>query len=697
MPRWIFTLSIFAAVLIPESPAGARHEAWVEVRSPNFVIVSNAGEKQARKIAIQFEQIRDVFRQSLEVANAHSSPVITVLAAKDEATMRELLPEYWEKGRSHVAGVFEHHMEMWYAAVQMDAPGDNPYHTMYHEYYHSLTIPFYPGLPLWLAEGLADFYGNTVVAGEYTTTGRPDPNLIYQLRNSQPIPLDVLLKVDQKSPYYTQEGKTSIFYAESWALTHYLMVGDREAHRPMLKAYLDELSKGASQDQAAAKAFGDPRKLQQTLMSYISSVSFVAMQMKSPPKVSESQLTSRPLSEAEAETHRAALFLLRGRLADAKPMLENALKSDPHIALAHEYLALADFYGGQREQASSEASAAIALEPNAGMARYLRASLTFREGLATGNRQIQEDLRTAIVSMPNFAPSYALLAVVLAANNENLNDALAMAQKAVSLQPANASFQLGVAQVLAHMGRYDDSRLAGLRALEWTRDPEERTSALSFLNALQTMRQYAPNGLQSAQPVAVAAAEGKTIDVTGIVSNLKCDGAMEFHVTSVAGTVDLRVAPSIPVTFVVAGAHPNQSEVCASLDGRSVRARYVSDKDNDDSGALQMLQIQPPEQAPKDNMRGHAPADAVVTTVEGTTTKVSCEANEMFLTMSVNAASITLHAKDFTRVVFSANSRQAMGDLSPCTDLKGRPLKVGFIPNHQKNSAGEIQAIIIEK
>jgi Tfp pilus assembly protein PilF len=697
MPRWILTLSILAAVLTPVPLAGARHEAWVEVRSPNFVIVSDAGEKQARKFAIQFEQIREVFRQSLAVANAHPSPVITVLAAKDETTMRELLPEYWEKGRSHVAGIFEHQMEMWYAVVQIDAPGDNPYHTMYHEYYHSLTIPFYPGLPLWLAEGLADFYGNTVVAGEYTTTGRPDPNLIYELRNSRPIPLDVLFKVDQKSPYYTQEGKTSIFYAESWALTHYLMVGDREAHRPVLKVYLDELSKGASQDEAAAKAFGDPRKLQETLMSYISRFSFVALQMKSPPKVSESQLTSRPLSEAEAETHRAGLFLLRGRAADAKPMLEDALKSDPHIALAHEYLALADFYGGQREEAGSEVSEAIALEPNAGMARYLRASLTFREGLATGNRQIEEDLRAAVASVPNFGPSYALLAVVLAANNENLNEALAMAQKAVSLQPANANFQLGLAQVLAHMGKYDDAHLAGLRALEWTREPEERTSALSFLTALQTMRQYAPNGLQPARAAAVAAAEGKTIDVTGIVSNLKCDGAMEFDVTSVAGTVDLRVAPSIPVEFVVPGAQPNQSDLCASLDGRNVTVRYVSDKDNDDSGALQMLQVLPPEKPPEDIMRGHAPSDAVVATVEGTTMKVSCEANEMLLTMSVNATSITLHAKDFTHVVFTANSRQAMGDLSPCTDLKGRPLRVGFIPNQQKKSAGEIQVIIIEK
>src|SRR5271167_4067842 len=98
--------NVVAAVVIVflvSSLSQAKHETWIEVRSANFVVVSNAGEKQARKAALQFEQIRAVFRQSLAVAKNYPSPFVTVLAAKDENTMRELLPEYWAKGHAHPA------------------------------------------------------------------------------------------------------------------------------------------------------------------------------------------------------------------------------------------------------------------------------------------------------------------------------------------------------------------------------------------------------------------------------------------------------------------------------------------------------------------------------------------------------------------------------------------------------------------
>ncbi len=123
-------------VLLASSLSEAKQEVWVEVRSPNFIVVSNAGEKQARKAALQFEQIRAVFRQSLEVANKYPGPSVTVLAAKDEGTMRELLPEYWVKGHTHPAGLFAIRLNQYYAAVELDAQG-SPYETFYHEYYHS--------------------------------------------------------------------------------------------------------------------------------------------------------------------------------------------------------------------------------------------------------------------------------------------------------------------------------------------------------------------------------------------------------------------------------------------------------------------------------------------------------------------------------------------------------------------------------
>jgi len=37
---------------------------WIEVRSPHFTVNTNAGEKDARKIADQFEQIRQMFHSA---------------------------------------------------------------------------------------------------------------------------------------------------------------------------------------------------------------------------------------------------------------------------------------------------------------------------------------------------------------------------------------------------------------------------------------------------------------------------------------------------------------------------------------------------------------------------------------------------------------------------------------------------------
>jgi hypothetical protein len=181
MTRQLLTIIltfIILTILLSPHPLGAKHETWFEVRSPNFIVLSDAGEKQARKSAIRFEQIRAVFRRSLTVASAHVSPTITIFAVKDEDSVKALLPEYWGKGRAHPAGIFFEQMDQYFALVQLDAPGSNPYSTIYHEYYHSLTLPYYPNLPLWVAEGLADFYGNTELGdsevGHGTSGPRPD-------------------------------------------------------------------------------------------------------------------------------------------------------------------------------------------------------------------------------------------------------------------------------------------------------------------------------------------------------------------------------------------------------------------------------------------------------------------------------------------------------------------------------------------
>src|SRR5580698_383649 len=512
MPR-PFTAIVFlfagSAILWAASLPGAKHEIWFEARSPNFIVVSNAGEKQARKTAIRFEQIRAVFRRSLEFANKQESPVITILAVKDEESVKALLPEYWAKGHAHPAGMFMDNTNLYFAVVQLDAPGLNPYTTIYHEYFHSLTAPYFPNLPVWVSEGMAEFYGSTDILDSGVRLGQADPELIEELKQGGFMPLDVLFKVDHSSPYYNEQNKTSVFYAESWALTHYLMVGDNAAHRPMLQAYLKALAKGATQEQAAAQSFGDLKKLQTELHAYIGNNRFYYLKAAPPPEIAAGELQVRELSDAEVDGYRGGFAAVRGKAQDAITILEPAVKADPKLALGYQYLGFAEYQDKKYTEALADFTRAIESNPKNALTRFLRAYLdSTQHGTVGDDTQMEADLRAAIAVSPEFAPPYGVLAVYLSNQGQNFPEALQLAQKAQALEPGSTIYQIDLAQVLARMNRYKEARNIAMHARANAASPLERAEAEHFLAFLDQVSQYSGGDSGAAEAAAVRESSG---------------------------------------------------------------------------------------------------------------------------------------------------------------------------------------------
>jgi hypothetical protein len=153
--------------------AHASSDQWVGVRSPHFIVASDAGEKRARQTAHQFEQIRGLFHTLFQARVDPMQPVI-VLAVRDERGLKELLPRYWEReGGVRPAGVFASRDDKDYVALRLDAGGPNPFHVVYHEYVHLLLSLNFRRLPLWLDEGLAEFYASAVIDDDEVRWGQP--------------------------------------------------------------------------------------------------------------------------------------------------------------------------------------------------------------------------------------------------------------------------------------------------------------------------------------------------------------------------------------------------------------------------------------------------------------------------------------------------------------------------------------------
>ena len=114
--------------LLPAARFTAAKDAWIEVRTPNFTVISNAGEKEARKIADQFEQIREVFHSAFPKLRTEIGKPVVIFAVKNEESLKLLLPEYWEtKGHAHPAGIYVPGEAEHFVAVRTDIQGDNPY------------------------------------------------------------------------------------------------------------------------------------------------------------------------------------------------------------------------------------------------------------------------------------------------------------------------------------------------------------------------------------------------------------------------------------------------------------------------------------------------------------------------------------------------------------------------------------------
>ncbi len=462
----------FVAWCAPAALAAGLPGKWLEVRSPHFVVVSNAGRRPAMETAEHFEQIREIFTQALPGRLAESGPPLRVFAASGERTMKRLLPAFWErKGGVRPVGVFRSNPLGVQVVVRADLLASGYHGVVYHEYFHMLVQGTGVQVPLWLNEGLASYWGSTRLTRKAAEVGRPDIGRLELLRSGQLMKLEELMAVERSSPHYGRSDKAQRFYAQSWALTHYLMIGDRSGKgREQMIDYLRRVAAGES-SQDAARVFGDLEDLKSRLGVYIRKLRFPYREMSPPAPLSPEQLELRELSRAEAAA-RAALFLLEGRRTrDVEELVATALEGAPKRAESHVAAGLLHAWNREYEQAEQALGRAVVLGGAGSLAHYAFAVLRFYrdpspEGLAT----VEQHLEQAIALEVGFAPARARLAEVLRRTAGCSQPALVHIRAARAQVPDYAPYRLKEAQILLECGDVEAGRAIARQVVEEAAD-----------------------------------------------------------------------------------------------------------------------------------------------------------------------------------------------------------------------------------
>ena len=481
----------------PFPAAVQTRDQWRSVRTNHLFVIGNADAEKLRQVAAWLEFFHSSFARLVSRNVLDSSVPTTVILFRDEASFTPFKPLY--QGRpANVAGFFQPGEDVNYIAISLDPSERDPFSTAFHEYVHLHLKDNVPGTPLWLNEGLAEFYGSMQFSSGEATLGAPLNQYIRLLREQEMLPLATLFSIGTNSPHYNEQDKSGVFYGQSWALVHYLMLGSGNpgTRQEQFKRFLSQISRGDAPARALEDSFGmTVAELESELKAYVRRGEFSAMRIATVDPEAYASYTAMQrssLTEGEANYYLGDLLFHINREADAERYFKQAVALEPNFLPAQAAMGLICVYQKRYAEAKKYLQKATQ-SPQSYLIHYLYAFVLSRDGVSANGRiseytpetatMMREHLLKSIKLLPTYAPSHYLLALVDLVTSERLDEALEMAQKARQLAQNRANYALLVAQVHLRRSEVTEARNI-LESLASSSDAGVKSEAQALLDSL---------------------------------------------------------------------------------------------------------------------------------------------------------------------------------------------------------------------
>lgn len=137
-------------------------------------------------------------------------------------------------------------------------------HVLQHEGFHQFAnMRIGENLPIWVNEGLAEFFGQSIyINGKVETGVAPESRLTRitaAIKAKRFIPFQQMLDMSHKdwNNAVSKGGDRAGFqYDQAWSMVHFLMLADRGKYAPSFHEFLRLLWSGMDKERAFAQAFG---------------------------------------------------------------------------------------------------------------------------------------------------------------------------------------------------------------------------------------------------------------------------------------------------------------------------------------------------------------------------------------------------------------------------------------------------------
>ena len=393
---------------------------WKQASTPHLRLIGDVTELELREIALRLEHFHNLLSPLLVAKNAAPQPIV-VIVFNSENKFALYKPLYGERTMSEIAGYFKGATGINYIAFAKRANMKDTIEIAFHEYVHLLTNNRLRAAPLWLKEGIADYYSTAGfgLGGRNLTLGKAKPGRLQTLQTGAWTPLDELFNVDTASNHYLDPEKRHVFYAQSWAVTHFLLHSNAGAYHFNFARLLDSLTNGVASADALRQVLGNEvEKLEMEIRKYVRKNSYPS-HVQTLEGVSQigSRIVISPLGAEEVYAALGNLLLCLDRLDEAEEYLLRAVRLDPNLAAAQIALGTLETRRNNLAAAREYLARAVVLDERNPLAHFAYADALSREtpdatlqGYAVQTDLIRRELQRAVELAPAFLEAYKLLA-----------------------------------------------------------------------------------------------------------------------------------------------------------------------------------------------------------------------------------------------------------------------------------------------
>jgi TonB family protein len=320
--------------------------SWVQVSSDTYIVKSSAGEGRAIRVLRELEHFHQLVG-TLVFRNTELPELpIEVLLVGDEQTLRELEPEY--NGRKvAVAGYYQRGNDRDFIVLSGRVFPETLTSIVYHELTHYFLSRAQAARPIWLNEGLSEYFAMADIRDDAISLGGLSADRMQLLKTASLLPLKDFFAVDAGSPYYNESAKANIFYVEAWAFVHYMMHGE---YASRFKKYIDALTKG---DASLLDYLGtNERDLENGFRNYVQISLPRANRTTVKAAGEEWNMNIQSIPDTEAQISIAEIFLANGKFEKARRHLEilaNAVPESTRVSYYRGILAKIAGNAGARE------------------------------------------------------------------------------------------------------------------------------------------------------------------------------------------------------------------------------------------------------------------------------------------------------------------------------------------------------------